>query len=788
MLLTLLMGCPANVPPSKTEAVFDDPDGASISADGEGGLVFTTAEGTEHTIHLGFGFVAEPSDDTNYDPWNLYDPDMSYAVPTGLDLSEVVEFTADTGGYRLSLENGERANLRIDTAGPGFRLTVTHDASANWAPYVFVRITVDPDEAFYGLGEIFETVEHRGEIRPMQIELDAGSESTYNEAHVPVPLLISSAGWGVLADSTWPGVFDVASTDPDAVELVFNQRDGFSFDLYAPGSPAEVTGRYHQRKGPPEVPPTWAFAPLQWRNVVADQTVVLQDAADIRALDLPTGVLWVDNPWQSSYNSMVPDPTMFPDWPGMMETLHAQGFRMLAWTTPYVEDTDPEHDIYETNGWFADAPILFSDFGDIVDLTNPDAEAAWAGRVAAARDLGIEGWKLDYGEDVQLGVGAGRNTWGFANGRDERTMHHQFATYFHQPYAEPYDGDGILIGRGGVLGGHTVTDVIWPGDLDNDFQDFGDEGCDDLRCVGGLSSAIRGGTGLAASGYPFFASDTGGYRGGRPSKESFVRWMEYAATLPIWQYGGAGENHNPWDFTAYEASQFDEEVLDAFRRYASLHTRLFPYYWMYAERLEPTGIPIVQAQGFAYPEDRVRSENAFMVGEDLFVAPVEEKGDTTRTLTLPSGAWVHWWTGEKYGSGEVTVSAPLGEGPLFIREGAVIPMLRRSVVTLSPADAGVDSWANDPGVLNARLVPGQDGGFTLSSGEQVAMHGQTVELTDGTMYDGWDLEVYAPGAQGGTADGTKLPSGADGCSSCVIIAEPWVRVVVTAGTASVSVE
>ena len=788
MLLLLLLGCPAQSP-AKADSLpaYSDPEGATLEANAEGTLTYTTPEGAEHAIALGFGFVGEPNDGTNYNPWNLYDPNMSYGIPSGLEMAVASGCSAAADGYEMTLDNGEVVDVRVDEAGPGLRLTLQHD-DATWAPYVFVRIGVASEEAFYGLGEIFSSVEHRGQIHPMQIELDAGSESAYNEVHVPVPLLISSAGWGVLADSTWPGVFDVGASDADTVEFVFNQRNGFSFDLYAPGSPAEVTARYHARKGAPEIPPTWAFAPLQWRNVVADQSVVLEDAAAIRALDLPTGVIWVDNPWQSSYNSMIPDPAMFPDWPGMMETLHAQGFRVLAWTTPYIEEDDPEHSKFQANGWFPDFPILFSDFGDIVDLTHPDAAAAWAARVGAARDLGIEGWKLDYGEDVQLGVGAGRNAWAFANGQDERTMHHQFATYFHQPYSDPYDGDGVLIGRAGVLGGHTVTDVIWPGDLDNDFQDFGDEGCDELRCVGGLSSAIRGGTGLAASGYPFFASDTGGYRGGRPGKESFIRWMEYASILPIWQYGGAGENHNPWDFTEYESSQFDEEVLASFRRYASLHIRLFPYYWMYAERLAAEGLPIVQAQGFAYPEDRVRSENSFLVGEDLFVAPVEEKGETSRAITLPSGSWVHWWTGEEYASGEATISAPLGAGPLFIRQGAAIPMLRRSVVTLSPADTSVDSWASVPGVLNARLVPGEDGGFTLSTGESVAMHEETATLTDGSMYEGWDVEFYLPGARGGTADGEDLPLGEDGCGNCIILGDPWIRVVVPAGTGSITVE
>jgi alpha-D-xyloside xylohydrolase len=95
---------------------------------------------------------------------------------------------------------------------------------------------------------------------------------------------------------------------------------------------------------------------------------------------------------------------------------------------------------------------LFSDFGDLVDLTNPEGVALWAERVLRAKDNGIEGWKLDYGEDVQLGVGSGTLEFLFHNGEDERSMHHDFNRYYHHAHADPYGEDeAFLLGRGGVL-------------------------------------------------------------------------------------------------------------------------------------------------------------------------------------------------------------------------------------------------------------------------------------------------------------------------------------------------
>jgi alpha-D-xyloside xylohydrolase len=439
-----------------------------------------------------------------------------------------------------------------------------------------------------------------------------------------------------------------------------------------------------------------------------------------------------------------------------------------------VEVEDPEHDAYEANGWFVDIPILFNQFGPLVDLTNPDAAAAWTGRIDAAHARGVEGWKLDYGEDVQLGLYETRLVTSFHNGQDERTMHHAFAKDYHRVYAGE-QGEKFLLGRAGVLGGHTITDAIWPGDLDSDFRHHREDGH-----VGGLPAAIRGGTGLAASGYPFYASDTGGYRHERPTEEVMLRWTEYAALLPIFQYGGSGKDHNPWNFEPDGESVFTAFTLETFRRYAVLHTQLFPYFRLLSERVATTGLPIVMAQGFAYPDGGVHPEDTFLVGDDLLVAAVEEAGATEKAVSLPPGGWVHWWSGVRY-EGDVTVPAPLGEGPLFQREGSAIPLLRPEIMTLASTDGSVESWADAPGALHARVVPGDGAGFTLSDGEALAWADDTLVLTDGARYSGWSVAVWASDVTGVTLDGAALSEGEAGCSACWSTDGPWVTVNVPAG-------
>ena len=69
-------------------------------------------------------------------------------------------------------------------------------------------------------------------------------------------------------------------------------------------------------------------------------------------------------------------------------------------------------------------------------------------------------------------------------------------------------------------------------------------------------------------------------------------------------------------------------------------------------------------------------DDSYLFGRDLLVAPVLTAGATTRTAYLPAGAvWTDAWTGETYEGGtEVTVDAPLERLPLFLRDGARLPV------------------------------------------------------------------------------------------------------------------
>ena len=255
--------------------------------------------------------------------------------------------------------------------------------------------------------------------------------------------------------------------------------------------------------------------------------------------------------------------------------------------------------------------------------------------------------------------------------------------------------------------------MIWPGDLDATMWGHREvvqtpDG-KTITAVGGLGPSIVYGLSLGPSGFPFYGSDTGGYRYSPPGpdKQTFMRWFQQTALSSVMQVGTSG-NSVPWEFRP-DKENFDQEVLDTYRVYARLHLRLFPYEWTYAKRLAEDGRPIQRPLGLAFPELGEHPSDTYLFGDHLLVAPVIERDAVTRDVILPPGHWMDWWDGTVLEGGRTeTVAAPLDRLPLFLAKGGIVPLLRPTIDTIAPVgdpDA-IDSYATTPGRLWVRVFPG----------------------------------------------------------------------------------
>ncbi len=697
--------------------------------------------------------VANRFDDTEY--YDPRDPDPGQDLTwTAATRAEGVD---DTGA--LVLDSGvtlavtDAGALRVDAGGV--------------ADAVLVRLVLprDDGEAIFGFGESFESPVADGSVREMQMRVDFDSESSLNEAHVPVPLSLWPArGVGVFVEDPRPGAFDVGAQRADRVLATFTLAEPgpLTAHVFTADEPLALVRRYVALTAPPALPPIWALSPQQWRNAHDNRDQMLDDAHQMRDLNIPGSVMWIDNPWQTAYNDFVIDEARFAESEAMIAEVQSLGYHVMVWSTPYVNrsgPTSPDFDEAAQMGFLvtdgAGKPLVYpwqDGPGALVDFTRDGATAWWRERIARITDLGIVGFKLDFGEDVVPEIAGVLTPFELAAG-NAQTMHNAYAYGYHDAYLGALPaGDGFLITRAGSYGEQAVNTAIWPGDLDSDFSRHGTRNDDDTLNVGGLPSAVAAGLSLSASGYPFFGSDIGGFREGLPTTECLVRWAEYAALGTIMQLGGGGPSHNPWDDSLFDAAV----ALPIYRRYARLHMDLIPYLYSLAVVAATDGTPVTIPTRLVHPQ-AASDDATFFVGDALFVAPVIEQGATTRDVVLPPGTWVDFWTGERVeGNGTTarTVDAPLDTLPLWRRVDALLPMYAVEADTLAPAtDGAVRSYLEPAFGRELRLLvtPELGGtrvslydGTTATSNMDGDAH--VVDVTAGDEFDIFTLDVRATGA------------------------------------------
>lgn len=708
-----------------------------------------------------------------------------YYDPRGDALVEMVTLdrAREADGEWIVLDGGTRLRLARCTELEDCAVLEV-DASAH-ANAVQLRIALPhvAGEPAYGTGDAAGAANVAGAVREMQLRVDPGSESSLNETHVPVPVLLwprRTIGWFVADDR--PGAYDVAASDPARATATFTLpvRGTFKSYIYRTETPLDLVRAYTTLTARPAVPPRWAFAPQQWRNAWNSSDEVRQDADDMRARKIPGSLMWIDNPWQTAYNTFVVDEDRLAAPAQLIADLNAQGYHVLFWSTPYVgttaataqdhaEGAASKFFVTDDAGKVIDYPWQDGP-GALVDFTRPGATAWWRARIQRVVGIGARGFKLDFGEEVVPDIAGTILPMLLAEG-DNSSHHARYAEGYHDAYLGALPpGDGFLITRAGAWGEQRVNTCIWPGDLDSDLTEFGVDNGEGKANVGGMPSAIARGLSLSMSGYPFYGSDIGGFRG-FPTTETLLRWAAYAAYGTIMQLGGGGKSHNPWDTTLFEAGA---DVV--YKRFADLHMQLNPLLWTLALQAGEDGTPVTRPARFVY--DCACDDAMFLLGDDILVAPVTVPDATTRTVVLPPGRWVDRATGVEVtgdGTTAITVPAPRDVIPTWHRVGSFVPMFARHADTLLPATApGVTTYADPMLGRELRLVytPGgslerpviaklHDGATALGSGALLRVSGGSEYAVFTIDVDARDLGVPFSSPVAVDVGGVDLPAVAD---------------------------
>jgi alpha-glucosidase len=249
--------------------------------------------------------------------------------------------------------------------------------------------------------------------------------------------------------------------------------------------------------------------------------------------------------------------------------------------------------------------------------------------------------------------------------------------------------------------------------------------------------SIPMGNGLSVSGQSFVGADIGGFAEDT-NPELYARWIQYGALTPF------ARVHSVINTIDQYVWSFGEQVLNISREALKLRYRLLPYIYSSFVISSQTGAPIQAPLIYDYQYDPnvVDIDDQYAFGPNILVAPVFAAGQNKRDVYLPEGEWFNWHTGEHIVSDGQTfsVDAPLERIPMFVRAGAVIPMLEdapQNTAGLAPKKIQLHVFVPEGNTEYDSMLQEDDGlTFDAADGKLVRTEFRLVRNGDRTLLEG----------------------------------------------------
>ena len=577
-----------------------------------------------------------------------------------------------------------------------------------------IRFPLTPDERVYGLGDVSRSnLNRRGGTYEMWVE--------NINSYIPIPMAITSRGWGVLVNSTRRHVWDVGRTDPDAL-VVSADVGEVDFYLFRGRDYRALLDAYTRLTGRPKLLPVFAYGFSYVANQWLDSYETVAEAHEFRRYEFPCDVLGLEPGWMEAFY----DSTTRKQWNKRLAVpfwlqgkgqddrtwlgaIRRMGFKLSLWLC-----TRYDHFVYEEalangtakamaakaaqekaiagDGTFIDEHIDAGFIGvekpkpvDVQKLSaelrharremqgrvdgltgdKQSGEEPWFDHLAKFVDDGARCFKLDGAwqvADFKDRVWAGRISNAEAHNIYPIVYAKQMATGF-----ENHTGKRAMVySDGGYVGVQRYV-ATWAGD------------------TGGGVKTLVSTLNLGASGHPSQTCDM---------EVNDLPSLHYGILAPWCQQNNWDYFQQPW----YRS----RKDLETIRNYVRLRYRLIPYVYTAAAGAARSGWPIARPLAFAYPD---RPEYADECGTYLFGDSLLVSAFVPET-TIPPGVWYEWRTGEKV-VGPCRRPVVVGEGwggGLYVKAGSIIPMWPEGLQCL-------DKGWNDK--VELHVWPGADGAYDL---------------------------------------------------------------------------
>lgn len=554
------------------------------------------------------------------------------------------------------------------------------------------------DQPLLGLGQGGPQFDRRGSTDRMRSG-QSGYRLRTHGGRVPVPWLIGTGGWAMFIHQPF-GTFDFAARNlAVGAEGRFEPSSpaaALPLDVFivAAREPTQVMAEYARLTGHPKMPPLWSLGYQQSHRTLSGPDEIMRVARTFREKKLPCDALiylgtdFCPSGWNTHNGEFRWHPTNFPDPKKIIDELHAAHFKVVLHIV--LEGRRLTGTVSDPNT----APPVPS--GRTPDGRWPperQVSGYWHFH-KSLYDVGIDGWWVDQGDGFDAPSRLARNRMYFEGSQQLL------------PNERPY-----ALHRNGYAGMQRYAAFLWTGDVYSTWET--------LRTH--VPVAVN--TGL--SGIPYWGTDIGGFV---PTKEYtgelHVRWVQFGAFCPLfrahgrtwhlrlpwgWNTGELGPNEirNYGDAANPDPSELRNAAVEPIcRKYLELRYRLMPYLYSTVREGCITGLPIMRAMWLHYPDDAtaVARGDEYLWGRDILVAPVTEKGATSRRLYLPRGIWYDFWTEEKIvGGREIDRPVDLATMPLYVRAGAILPLGPVRQYTTEKVDAP----------LTLLIYPSANGDFTL---------------------------------------------------------------------------
>ena len=536
-----------------------------------------------------------------------------------------------------------------------------------------------------GLGEGGPQFDRRGTTDEMRNGQDGYRLRTHG-ARVPVQWIVGTEGWGLYVHQPL-GTIDLTGSEGRFAATALLPLDVF---VVVSNHPAVLLREYAVITGHAELPARWTFGYMQSHRTLAGPDEVLGVARTFRDKRLPCDALiylgteFTPSGWNTRNGEFTWNARNFPDPRGTIDALHAMHYKVVLHTV--IEGR-------QLTGTVDDPCATPEPSGRDGGDRWPDRRTVgcyWPHHKGVF-DLGVDGWWPDQGDGLDAASRLARIRMYWEGSRRWRPGERPFALH-----------------RNGYAGMQRYGAFLWSGDVYTTWET--------------LRMQVAVGINAGLSGMPFWGTDIGGFvPTAEYTGELHVRWFQFGAFCPLFRaHGRDWHLRLPWGwntgelgpmevtgYTGGAANPDPRELRNASvepicRKYLELRYRLLPYIYTAARACCDTGLPMIRAMWLQCPDDpqAVAIGDQYFWGRDVLVAPVIERGATSRRLYLPRGTWYDFWTEAPVDGGRwIDRDVDLETIPLYVRAGAVIPF--------DPVRQFTDEPVNGP--LTLTVYPGTDG-------------------------------------------------------------------------------